>query len=157
MIMSTDGSNGSRARNMNWLSENKNKVKKSRKHENRIATELGGVRTARSGGSAWSKYDQGAGGSTSKTAGRDITTPDLYVEHKFTEKQSMSLKLDWLEKVHRTAASGFKDPAVVITFDTEMIGKSYRTCDQDWVLVPLKVFQKLKNLTKEDLDDSSEE
>jgi len=116
-----------------WL-ENPNygKVQKSKKHEKRIAKELGGKRLPRSGANRWSKWNK-------STANGDIKTPTLHVEHKRTEKASISIKREWLEKVCDGARAVAKDPAVVITFEDAS------EIPQDWAIIPLSVLKRLLN------------
>lgn len=109
---------------------NKDRYRRSRKHETRVGTALGGKRLPRSGGLAWSKHDK-------TTAGGDVCTPIALVEHKRTEKQSLSLKLEWLQKVEAAARRLHKDPAVVITFEQKL------RSPEDWILLPLAVYKRL--------------
>lgn len=74
--------------------------KQSRKHEDRLAKVLGGSRTAASG-AFWSRKG-------------DVRTPDLLVEHKWTGKQSFTVKAAVLKKIvheatleHRMPILGF--------------------------------------------------
>ena len=113
-----------------WLTDdhgNHDRARRSRKHEQRIATAMGGRRIARSGGKAWSRWDK-------TTDQGDIKTPIFHLEHKRTDKDSMSVKKEWLDKVSDGAQRVGKDPGVVITFEDPVKGKV-----EDWVLVPLAV------------------
>ncbi len=114
------------------LDTNYNRVKKSKKHENRIASAIGGHRLPRSGGMSPSKWAKGV------TADGDISSKDFLVEHKSTENASISLKLEWLNKVSEGANRSNKDPMVVITF-----AQGLRQTD-DWVLLPSSVFERLR-------------
>lgn len=119
-----------------WLDNpNYGKVTKSKKHENRVAKTLGGKRLPQSGAKRWSKWD-------AETANGDISAPTLHVEHKRTECESMSLKMEWLEKVSRGARAVGKDPALVLTFEE---AKSF---PMDWCMVPLDVFLQLQKLAE---------
>lgn len=109
---------------------NKDRFRRSKKHESRIATALGGKRLPRSGGLAWSKHD-------STTAGGDVQTAIEVVEHKRTEKKSMAVQLEWLHKVAAAAKRSLKDPAVVLTFEDGL------KQPEDWVLIPLDVYTRL--------------
>jgi hypothetical protein len=117
--------------------DNYNKYRRSKRHEDRIATALHGRRIPRSGGLAWSEWDK-------KTAGGDIKSAEYLIEHKRTENASMSIKLDWLVKVREGAAAASKEPALAITFERGT------QPPEDWVAVPLSVFQRL---TKKDEGD----
>ena len=110
-----------------WLDDNYNKVGKSKKHEERLAKQLGGYRLPRSGGLPYSEYDP-------TSAGGDLTTDDFLFEHKSTEKKSLSVKRDWLEKVSDGAAAKGLDPGLIITFEDPK---------EDWVCVPLAVFERI--------------
>lgn len=119
---------------LKWLSDdsgNSDRAKRSKKHEQRIATKLGGKRYKASGAERWSKWDK-------KTARGDISTPTLHVEHKRTDRLSMSLKREWLDKVMAGARDQCKDPAMVLTFE-DPDGKN----PQDWVLIPMDVLLRL--------------
>lgn len=123
---STDG----KRLTLKWLENpNHDRAKRSRKQEDRIANKLGGRRLPRSGGRHWSKYDK-------TTDDGDIATPDLHVEHKRTDKKSISVKREWLEKVREGAAKFGKHPALVITFEDP--SKPYSQ-PEDWIMVPLDV------------------
>ena len=106
------------------------KFTKAKKIENRLADELGGKRLARSGGLAWSKWDK-------STQDGDIKTDSEMLEHKYTEKASMSIKKAWLDKVSQGASKTGRYPALVITF---VDGDK----EDDWVLVPMSIYKKLR-------------
>jgi hypothetical protein len=125
---------------LKWLDDNQERFKRSKKQETRLAEELGGRRTIRSGAAAWSKYDQDKiAHKTTLTDGRDITTSEFYFEHKRTEKKSMSLKKEWLDSIKQASRRGAKDPGVIITFESLRPSES----DEDWVMVPMSVFKRL--------------
>jgi hypothetical protein len=46
----------------------------------------------------------------------DLTADDFLIENKTTEHRSISLKMDWLEKIHREARQVGRSPAVTIQF-----------------------------------------
>ena len=90
--------------------------KQSRKHEDRLAKVLGGSRTAASG-AFWSRKG-------------DVRTPDLLVEHKWTGKQSFTVKAAVLKKIqteaileHRTPVLGFHLDGIngVILFEDDWL------------------------------------
>ena len=113
-----------------WMTDdtgNKDRARRSKKHEIRVAGVMGGRRIAQSGARAWSKWDK-------TTDQGDIRTPLFHVEHKRTVNASMSIKKEWLDKVSDGAKRSGKDPALVITFEDEV-----RKKNEDWILVPLDV------------------
>lgn len=115
------------------LDPNYDRVKRSKKHEQRLGKRLGGRRLARSGGQAWSKWDKA-------TAKGDISAPTLHLEHKRTDAESISVKKEWLVKVSEGARRVGKDPGLVITF--EKIGSK----PMDWVLIPLDLLERLRQI-----------
>lgn len=75
----------------------KNESKKnSLKHEKRVAKEFGGSTTAASG-AFWSRKG-------------DVRTHDLLIEHKWTGKQSFTLKAQVLEKITTEALLEMRIP-----------------------------------------------
>lgn len=119
---------------------NYDKYRRSKKHEDRIAAELGGRRLPRSGGLPWSPMDaklSRAEGSKIRTLGADIQTKEFMVEHKRTVNKSMSVKLEWLEGVRAGAAGANRHPALAFTFER------HSGPPEDWVAVPLSVFKQL--------------
>lgn len=106
------------------------RVAKSKKHENRVAASYGGRRLAASGAAPYSRRDR-------NTAGADVTSDLLLMQHKGTERNSLSIQREWLFEVTTEAARRSKYPALVITFDAET------RVDNEWVAVPRKVFQML--------------
>jgi hypothetical protein len=114
---------------------NYGRYKRSKKHEDRIGSALGGKRLPRSGGLLWSRLESAGG----KTAGGDVKTPDYLIEHKRTVKDSISIKREWLDKVREGANSCLRDPALVVTFEVEGSTEP----PEDWVMVPIAVFRRL--------------
>ncbi len=119
---------------LKYLDGNYGRVKKSKKEEERIAKEMGGKRLPRSGGMQWSKWDK-------KTAKGDISTPEFHVEHKETEKQSISIKKSWLQKVTEGARDAMKRPALVVTF---IEGRK----KEDWAMIRLEDLKRLQELAE---------
>jgi len=129
-----------------WLDDRASRSRETKVQETRIAKELGGRRIPRSGASTWSPFMQ-------KTDGADITTPTLHVEHKRTEKSSISLKHEWLEKVVEAARLRGKTPAMVITFTNAPVRLDWSKEDRvpmDWVLLPLDAITGILDLGDED-------
>ena len=113
-----------------WLDSGNNvKVKQSKKQEFRIAKELNGRREPRSGANKWSQFD-------SKTAGRDIESKEAMIEHKMTNKESISLKKEWLDRINLTAMAAMKEPLLVITF--QETNKNI-----DYAVIPLDTYKRL--------------
>lgn len=121
-----------------WMEPNKDRVRRSKKHENRLAGRLGGRRLPASGALPMTPLKKGS-------EGGDISLKEFFVEHKRTEYKSMSLKLDWLEGIVAAAAKHQKDPALIMTFERGVKG-----APSDWVLVPIHIFEHLRNMAKED-------
>lgn len=46
----------------------------------------------------------------------DLTADDFLIENKSTEHRSISIKLEWLEKIHKEARQVGRAPAVTIQF-----------------------------------------
>lgn len=63
----------------------------------------------------------------------DITLRDFLVENKSTEHKSVSIKLEWLDKISREARELGKDPALSIQF-VDKQGNPLR--GGRWVLIP---------------------
>lgn len=124
-----------------WLaneSGNRTRAKRSNTAERRVASALGGKRIARSGAKSWSASDY-------KTTDRgDIQTPLLHVEHKRTDRASMSLQREWLEKVTAGARRTDRAPALVVTFDQP------HQPPQDWLMLPLEVARRLLGIEVDD-------
>lgn len=112
------------------LDPNHNKYQRSKRHELRLAKELGGRRLTNSGGAPRSRWDQ------RRSQGGDIESADFLFEHKRTVKDSIALKRDWLEKVRAGAARLEKTPALIITFEG-------RGDPLDLVVLRLEDFQRL--------------
>ena len=109
-----------------FLDRNKNH-KHGQKSEKKTAKRIGGQARAGSG-----SIDGHKG---------DITLPEFLVENKSTEHRSLSLKLDWLEKIDRESREEGKSPAVTIQF-VDKNGNSVKR--GRWVLLPEDEFRELK-------------
>jgi hypothetical protein len=110
-------------------------VRRSRANEKRFAEVLGGRVASGSGNRAVGNTDK-------RTLGGDIKALEFLIEHKYTEKRSMSVKLDWLLKVEAGAQRIGKKHALGITFE-EGEGRSRK----DFMLIPLEVFEQLCRLS----------
>jgi hypothetical protein len=106
------------------------KQKKSKKQEKRLADKLGGKRQKGSGSQPYSKGD--------------VRCTDLLAEAKRTDKKSISIKVQYLEKIVKEATSYDCIPAVAIAFeDTPLL------VPKDWVLVPAEFLRELLDFYRE--------
>jgi hypothetical protein len=117
--------------------QNYGRVKKSQQHEKRLAKDMKGRTLRQSGAAPESRWAKHKGGHVSEQG--DIKTEDFLIEHKSTEKASISLKREWLNKVTEGARRSGRDPAVIITFTQGM------KVSEDWVLIPKSTFDRLMN------------
>ncbi len=95
--------------------------KLAKKHEKEIAKVISGRRQPFSGTLDFYK--------------EDVESPYYLGQCKETEKESISIKLDWLKILTQRAMAKNKIPVLFIRFS-----KSGIFCDKDWVLLPLKEF-----------------
>jgi hypothetical protein len=72
----------------------------------------------------------------------DLKYEDTLIEKKSTEKSSISLKKDYLEKIDRIAFENGKVPILIVEF--EVFKKSY--CSTQWAILPLEFFKELMEL-----------
>lgn len=77
--------------------------KASRKHEDRLAKELGGQRVIASG-AFWNRKG-------------DVRTDDVLLEHKWTGKKSFTLKSEVLEKIVNEAILDSRTPVLGISLN----------------------------------------
>lgn len=122
--------------------------RQSKKHENRLANRLGGKRYSGSGNRPLSRksYRKVLKDGRSRTDIRevestdcgDLATPTFHFEHKFTRDNSMSVKLEWLQKVEEGAKKKLKDPGLIITFQDN---QGHVKCE--YVAMPLSVYERL--------------
>jgi hypothetical protein len=68
----------------------------------------------------------------------DASSDDWQVECKQTEKRSMIIQLDWLEKITREATGCGKIPMLHLR-----LLAAEADIQKDWVCIPAKVFEKL--------------
>lgn len=122
-----------------WLEPTADTAARSNRNERRLAKQLGGKRIAKSGGNLWSSR---AGGSTGTriTEGGDVKTKDFHIENKRTVKDSISVKRAWLDGIRAAAIRAMKDPAIILTFEDDLERKP----PEDWVAVPISVFERLR-------------
>lgn len=132
-----------------WLKgTNHENSKVSKKHELRLAERLGGRRYSGSGNRpvARKSYRKVLKDGRSRSDIReveetdcgDLATPKFHFEHKFTRDQSLSVKLEWLDKVESGAKMKLKDPGLIITFQDQQghVRKEY-------VAMPIDVYERL--------------
>lgn len=129
-----------------WMDPNYDRFKRSKKHENRLATRLGGKRLPQSGAKRLSKYTIGAQTDLGKTPetitmNGDLALPDFWVEHKRTDTGTMSIKKEWWLKVQAGARAADREPSLFITFE-ERASPSSKPIDL--VLIPLEVFERMR-------------
>ena len=98
--------------------------KQSRKHENRLAKELGGSRTAASG-AFWSRKG-------------DVRNDSLLIEHKWTGKKSKTIQSAELKKIVNEAIMDGRTPVFglhldgenyVVMLETDLMELVHRTDD----------------------------
>lgn len=133
-----------------WLKGNNYENSKvSKKHENRLADRLGGRRYSGSGNRPISRKSYRKvlkDGSRKRTDIReveatdngDLATPKFHFEHKFTRNESLSVKLEWLDKVEIGARLKLKDPGLIVTFQDQQ-GHVLK----EYVAMPLDVYERL--------------
>ena len=141
-----------------WLEEdnptNRENSRQSKKHEQRLAARLGGKRYSGSGNRPWARQRYRKvlkDGHTrpdmtehEDTDCGDLSTPTFHFEHKFTRNSSLSVKLDWLDKVEEGAKHRLKDPGLIITFQGEN-GEPVK----EYVAMPLAVYERLMKKSEE--------
>ena len=109
---------------MNIFHGSYNCKKKSKTQETRVAKELGGRTQPGSGA-----FEHFKG---------DVKTPDYLMEAKRTDKNSITVKGEWLSKIDHEAINAGKKPALVIE-----IGGMTGFTENEWVAIPLSDFKKL--------------
>jgi Holliday junction resolvase len=108
-------------------------TKKSQRQENKLAGRLGGKRQKGSGALPHHKGD--------------VKTQELLIECKRTDKKSMAIKKEWLEKISKEALASHRVPALAIEFgDVEPL------VENNWVAVPAKFFEELMEVYREQDD-----
>lgn len=133
-----------------WLKgTNHENSKVSKKHENRLAARLGGQRYSGSGNRPISRKSYRKvlnDGSRRRldlrevedTDNGDLATPKFHFEHKFTRNESLSVKLEWLDKVEIGAKGKRKDPGLIITFQDQ-----HGHVLKEYLAMPLTVYERL--------------
>ena len=134
-----------------WMEPNYDRFKRSKAHENRLASDLGGKRLPQSGAKRLSRFSVSAQTSLSQTPptitlNGDLATADFWIEHKRTDTGTMSIKKEWWLKVKEGARQAAKEPALIITFEQRSSPSSKPI---DLVLIPLDVFKRMRGDTDE--------
>lgn len=70
----------------------------------------------------------------------DIRKGAFLIESKATNKESLSLKRAWLDKISKEALDTGKDPALIIQF---VDGLGHTSRGSSWVCIPERVFHEL--------------
>lgn len=104
--------------------------KKSQVQEKRIAKELGGKTQPGSG-----CFDHFKG---------DVKLDDYLIEAKRTDKNSITVKAEWLSKIDHEAINVGKTPALVIE-----IGGMNGFTENEWIAIPMSEFKKLLEKVEE--------
>jgi hypothetical protein len=70
----------------------------------------------------------------------DIVKRTFLIESKATKHESITVKLEWLDKIAKEALDTGRDPALIIQF-VDAAGNPWR--GSGWVLVPERVFAEI--------------
>lgn len=68
----------------------------------------------------------------------DASSRSWQQESKQTEKESLALKLEWLDKISREAKKQDKNPMLFLRFTNV---SKFVTVDSDWVVIPARIFR----------------
>ena len=117
-----------------YFTDGPGKMKKSQRQEKRLAKDLGGKTQKGSGSKDFHKGD--------------VKSPELLVEAKRTDKDSLSVKKEWLVKIFNESVSYGKIPALSIEFD-----QMPTIVPKDWVAVPSKTLKLLLDCYKVVMDE----
>lgn len=104
--------------------EKKTRKKKSMAQENRVAKATGGRRQKASGALPGSKGD--------------VRSVEMLNECKRTDKKSISISIEYLQKITQEAAFYNKVPSVAIEIESPP-----KFVNRDWILVPAGFFNEL--------------
>lgn len=123
-----------------YFTDDKSKHVVSKRQEKRVAKKLGGRRQKGSGAMAGHKGD--------------VKTVELLTECKHTEKESIRITREWLEKVSKEADFYGKVPALSIEFsDKRAFDSLPERMTRDWIMVPAQFMRELLDLRREVEDD----
>lgn len=120
-----------------YFSEGRTKHKKSQDQEKRVAKQLDG------------KVQKGSGSKTFHKG--DVKSRELLVESKRTDKDSLSVKKDWLIKIFNESVAYNKIPALSIEFD-----QMPNLVPKDWIAIPadkLRYFIDCADVLNKETDD----
>ena len=118
-----------------YFLEGAGKHEKSKRQELRVAKEVGGKRQRGSGSKDFHKGD--------------VKSLELLIESKRTDKESMSVKKEWLVKIFQESFAYKKIPALSIEFDTMP-----NIVPKDWIAIPAKTLALLIECYRIAMDDS---
>lgn len=114
------------------------KHKKSKKQEGRVAEKLGGKRQKGSGSVPLNKGD--------------VRSEHLLTECKRTDKKSISIKIDYLEKITNEAISYGCTPSLAIEFEN-----TPRIVEKDWIMIPSSFLTELMALYEEHREEQCDQ
>lgn len=103
--------------------ENQTIKQKSVQQENLVAEICGGRVQPGSGSSIYAKGD--------------VKTQDYLIECKRTDKRSIGLKVDWLEKITEEARTAGKRPMMSLEFEDTRY-------EQQWFLIPRSEWERIR-------------
>jgi len=69
---------------------------------------------------------------------------NLKIEQKATDKKSISIKFDWLEKIYREARQQGKEPALIFSYL-----KIKSIAPTDWAVMPVSLFKRMYDFCKD--------
>jgi len=122
---------------LDWMNRPKKTVKPHllssdellfREHEKELASRVGGKQTVGSG----NKLDKG-----------DVKTDSYRFEAKSTKRRSLSIKLDWLEKIVKESLDTGRLPVVSFLFDA-----ANTPCSKRWILIEEDHFLELTGINE---------
>jgi len=108
-----------------------------RAQEERVARQTGGKRQRASGATIYEKGDVDTKGA-------------FLVECKKTQRQSISVKWEWLTKISLEAEQVQKHPALAIEIQGGRRDSRTFGCERDWVCIPMRVFRHFVEESKVD-------
>jgi len=80
-----------------------------------------------------------AGSGNSMYAKGDVISENFLIECKTTEKKSIRITAQWLDKISHEAMVEEKHPALVFSMDFNS-----NITDKDWIAIPMSVFKKME-------------
>lgn len=136
----TDTSNERYIPRQKYLEENRERSKRTRQIERKVAKKIGATRLPCSGAKHWSPWVR-------RSQGADLSTKELHIEHKRTERGSLSVQREWLRTTSEEARRRGKDPALILMFENE------KEMPEEWIMMPLdSMMAILKDRCKDVMD-----